>query len=162
MCENLLSVFVLYSFNSARENRSGATMSSRRSYLTPRQIQVLELKIRGNSVSQIARKLRTSRSNVSRLLKTAEENIERAKNTLKLLETLEWPVKVVARKNTNIYEVAERVFKSADQRGIKIAHNYAEVVRIITEFLGRRGLRRRRALRSFVVVVSADGKLEVI
>jgi Tfx family DNA-binding protein len=131
-------------------------------HLTERQVEVLRLELQGKGVSEMAKTLGTSRSNVSRLLRTARENIRRSKNTLKLLETLNWPVRVRARRGAKVYEVAERVFELADRRGIRVAHNYAEVVRLITEFLGRRNLRRRCALRDFTILVSGDGKVEVL
>lgn len=158
MWENFLN---RHSFNLDDLEKSDA-MDIKRTHLTQRQVQVLESKIQGNSISKIARELGTSRSNVSKLIRTAEDNILRAKNTLKLLETLRWPIKVKASKGANIYEVAERVFKSADRRRIKIARNYAGVVSIITERLGRKGLKRRKALRPFTVMCSTDGKVEVM
>jgi len=131
-------------------------------HLTKRQIQVLELRLQGMGVSAIAKKLRTSKSNISRLLKTAEQNVKKSKNTMRLLETLDWPVKINIRKGSNVYEVAEKLFELADKKRIKIARNYAEIVRLISESLGRKNIRRRVALRDLTVMVSADGEIEIL
>ncbi|MEM2908062.1 MAG: Tfx family DNA-binding protein [Candidatus Hadarchaeales archaeon] len=133
-----------------------------RTHLTERQFEVLKLRMAGKSLAEIAEILGTTRSNVSRISRMAEQNIERAKNTLKLIQTMEWPIIVHARAGANVYQVSEKVFSRADEKGIKIAHNYAELVRLITETLGRRGIKRRRALRGFTVAVSGDGRVEVI
>ena len=131
-------------------------------HLTKRQFEVLKMRREGKSLSEIAKLLRTSRSNVSSIAKIAELNVKKSKNTLKLVETIGWPVKVDARAGANIYEVSEKVFEKADEKGIRISHNYSDLVRVITETLGRKNLRRRKALRNFSVVVSGDGKTEVL
>lgn len=132
-----------------------------KTHLTKRQLEVLKLKMEGKSLAEIAGKLGTSRSNISRIARIAEENVEKARNTLKLIETINWPIRVDVRAGANVYQVSERVFKRADEKGIKIAHNYSELVRLITETLGRRGIRRRKALRNFTIVVSTEGKVEI-
>lgn len=134
----------------------------RETHLTERQFEVLRLRIEGKTLTEIARELGTSKSNISRLAKIAERNVERAKNTLKLIETIEWPVKIDVRAGSNIYIVSERVFRKADKEGIRIARNYSEVVKLITEILGKENLRRRKALKSFSIMVSKDGRIEIL
>jgi hypothetical protein len=131
-------------------------------HLTKRQYEVLKMRAQGKSLAEIAKELGTSRSNISRIAKISEQNIEKAKNTMKLVETVDWPVKINARAGANIYKVSERAFKRADEKGIDITHNYAEVVRLIAEMLGRKNIRRRKALRNFTVVISGEGNVEVI
>lgn len=116
----------------------------------------------GRTLAEIAARLRTSRSNISAILRTAEENVNKARNTLKLIETIRWPIKIDVRAGSNIYEVSERVFKRADERRIKIAHNYSDLVRLITETLGWENLKRRKTLRNFSVMVSKEGMVEVL
>ncbi|GEM_PF-741004 len=131
-------------------------------HLTKRQFEVLRMRREGRTLAKIAAELRTSRSNVSAILKTAEENIGRARNTLKLIETIKWPIKIDVKAGSNVYEVSERVFSKADRKRIKVSHNYSEVVRLITETLGWKNLKRRKALRDFAVMVSKEGMVEVI
>lgn len=136
-------------------------VDTKKTHLTKRQFEVLKMRKAGKSLSEIAEELQTSRSNVSSIAKTAEDNVERARNTLKLVEAIDWPIKISARAGANIYDTSERVFKEADAVGIKIAHNYSEVVRLITEAIGGRNLRQRKALKSFSIVVSREGRIRV-
>jgi len=131
-------------------------------HLTQRQFEVLRLRIEGKSLTEIARELKTSRSNVSRVAKIAERNIERAKNTLKLIGTIEWPIKIDVKEGSNVYSASEEVFRKADEKGVRITRNYAELVRLITETLGRKNLKGRNALRDFSIMVSKEGKVEVL
>ncbi len=131
-------------------------------HLTRRQFEVLRMRREGKTLAEIAAKLRTSRSNVSAILKTAGENVDKARNTLKLIETIKWPIKIDVKAGSNIYEVSEEVFSKADEKGIKVSHNYSEVVRLISETLGWENLKRRKALRDFSVMVSKEGMVEVL
>ncbi len=133
-----------------------------KTHLTKRQLEVLKSRKEGKSLAQIAKELGTSRSNVSRIAKIAERNVERAKDTLKLIETIEWPIRIDARAGANVYTVSENVFKKADEKGIRVSYNYSELVRLITEALGRKNLKRRRALRSFSIAVSREGKVKIL
>jgi hypothetical protein len=130
-------------------------------HLTKRQFEVLKLKMEGRSLTEIAEKFGTSRSNISRIARIAEENVKKARNTLKLIQTIEWPIRVNVRMGANVYQVSEKVFKRADEKGIKISYNYPEFVRLITETLGRKGIRRRKVLRSFTIAVSSQGRIEI-
>ena len=134
----------------------------KQTHLTEKQFEILRMKREGMTLALIAAELHTSRSNISAILKTAEENIRKSRNTLKLIETIEWPIKIDARAGMNIYAISERVFSEADKKRIKVAHNYSEVVRMIAEALGRENLRRRKVLRDFSVVVSKQGAVEVL
>ncbi|MDI6819604.1 MAG: Tfx family DNA-binding protein [Candidatus Hodarchaeaceae archaeon] len=131
-------------------------------HLTRRQFEVLKRRREGKSLTQIAEELGTSRSNVSRIIKIAERNVERARNTLKLIGTIEWPIKIDVRAGSNVYSVSEQVFRKADERGIKITRNYSELTRLITETLGRKNLKRRKALTDFGIMVSKEGKVEIL
>jgi len=54
------------------------------------------------------------------------------------------------------------VFINADEKRIKVSHNYSDVVRLITENLGWENLKRRKALRDFSIFVSKEGMIEVL
>ncbi len=131
-------------------------------HLTKRQFEVLKMRREGKTLAEIAVKLRTSRSNISAILRTAGENVDKARNTLKLIETIKWPIKIDVRAGSNVYEVSEMVFRKADEKGIKISHNYSDIVRLITETLGWENLKRRKALRNFSIMVSKEGMIEVL
>lgn len=130
-------------------------------HLTGRQFKVLRLRMAGKSLSEISKELHTSRSNISSVARTAEENVKKARNTLKLMELLDWPLKMDVKAGSNIYEVSERFFKEADNKRIKISHNYSEIVRLITETLGATNLKQRKTLKDFSIAVSKDGRVEI-
>jgi Tfx family DNA-binding protein len=134
----------------------------KKTHLTKRQLEVLKSRKEGKSLAQIAKELGTSRSNVSRIAKIAERNVERARNTLKLMEVIEWPIKIDVRAGSNVYSVSEQVFREADEKGIKIVRNYSELVKLITETLGRKNLKRRKVLTDFSIVVSKEGRVEIL
>lgn len=136
-------------------------IDTNKTHLTKKQFEMLQMKIAGKSLSEIARELHTSRANVSSIAKTAEENVKKSRNTLKLMELINWPIKIDAGVGSNIYEISEKVFREADRKKIKICHNYSELVRLITEALGPTHLKRRKALNNFSVVVSKDGRFEI-
>lgn len=131
-------------------------------HLTKKQFEILKMRIAGKSLSEIAKELHTSRANVSSIAKTAEENVRKSKNTLKLIEMIDWPIKIEAKAGSNVYEISEKVFHEADLKKIKISHDYSEIVRMITKVLGTTGLRRRKALKDFIIFVSGDGRVEVL
>lgn len=136
-------------------------IDTKKTHLTKRQFEVLKMRIEGKSLSEISRELCTSRANVSSIAKTAESNIEKSRTTLKLMELIDWPIKIDVKAGSNIYDVSEMVFKEADKKKIKISHNYSELVRLITESLGAKRIRRRKALRNFNIAVSKEGRFEI-
>lgn len=133
----------------------------KRTHLTAKQFEILKMKISGKSLSEIAKEQKTSRANISSIAKKAEENIQKSRNTLKLIELINWSIKIDVKKGDNIYEISEKIFREADRKKIKITHNYSELVRLISESLGMTHLKRRKALKDFSVVVSKDGRLEI-
>ena len=133
----------------------------KKTQLTKKQFEILKMKISGKSLSEIAKELNTSRANISSIAKTAEENVQKSRNTLKLIELINWSIKIDVKAGANIYEISERVFREADRKKIKITHNYSELVRLISEALSTTRLKRRKTLKDFSVVVSKDGRFEI-
>ncbi|RLG55442.1 MAG: transcriptional regulator, partial [Candidatus Hydrothermarchaeota archaeon] len=74
---------------------------TKESFLTEKQIKVLELRAKGYTQEQIAKILGTSRVNVTILEKKAKENVEKARKTIELFESLT-PIKVTIKKDANI------------------------------------------------------------
>jgi len=132
-----------------------------KTHLTKKQFKVLRMKIAGKSLSEISRELHTSRANISSIAKTAEANVKKSKQTLKLMELINWSIKIDVSAGSNVYEISEKVFEEADKKKIKITHNYSELVRLITESLGAARLKRRKTLEKFSIVISKDGRFEI-
>lgn len=131
-------------------------------HLTRRQFEVFKRRREGKSLTEIAEELGTSRSNISSIARIAELNVERARNTLKLIKTIDWPIAIDVKAGSNVYDVSDEVFRKADEKGISISRNYSELVRLITEMLGRKNLKRRVALKDFSIMISKEGEVEIL
>lgn len=137
-------------------------VNTEETHLTERQFEILKMRKEGKSLSEIAKKFGTSRSNVSSIARTARSNVEKAKKTLKLFKTIDWSIRIDVESGANIYDVSKDVFDRADKKDINLHLNYSELVRLITETLGRKYLERRKALRSFSIMANKKGKIEVL
>lgn len=137
-------------------------VNTNETHLTEKQFEVLKKRREGKTLGEIAEELGTSRSNVSSIARTAERNVEKARNTLKLFKTIEWPIRIDVKAGSNIYDVSEEVFEKADEKEIDLSLNYSELVRLVTETLGRKNLKRREALRDFSIMANEEGKIEVL
>ena len=127
-------------------------------FLTEAQARVLELRVKGLTQAEIARKLKTSRANICILERRARENIARAERTLKLAAKLRAPVVLVVRQGDDILEVPKRLFKAADAAKIRVKLGTPDIIAKIREGAGDK-LHGRSATQSFDVVLTSDGEL---
>lgn len=127
-------------------------------FLTEAQAQVLELRVKGLTQAEIARKLRTSRANVCILERRARKNIARAECTLKLAAKLRAPVVLEVKQGNDILEVPNRLFKAADAAKIRVKLSTPDIIAKIREG-ARDKLHGRSATQSFDVVLTSEGEL---
>ncbi|MFQ6129432.1 MAG: Tfx family DNA-binding protein [Candidatus Hadarchaeaceae archaeon] len=127
-------------------------------FLTEAQARVLELRAKGLTQAEIARKLRTSRANVCILERRARENIARAERTLKLAAKLRAPVVLEVKQGDDILEVPRRLFKAADAAKIKVGVGIPDIVAKIREGAGDK-LHGRSATKSFDVLLTSEGEV---
>jgi hypothetical protein len=127
-------------------------------FLTEAQARVLELRAKGLTQAEIARKLRTSRANICILEHRARENIARAERTLKLAEKLRAPVVLEVRQGDDILEVPKRLFKAADAAKIRVKPDTPDIIAKIREGAGDK-LHGRSATQSFDVVLTSEGEV---
>lgn len=90
--------------------------------LTDRQVEVLELRERGNTQREVSDVLGTTDANVSAIERAAEENVEKARRTLELVRTLRSPTRFTVSADTSFDELVDEVYARGDAAGIKIAH----------------------------------------
>ncbi len=131
---------------------------SKDTFLTEAQARVLELRVKGLTQAEIARKLKTSRANVCILERRARDNIARAERTLKLAAKLRAPVVLVVRQGDDILEVPKRLFEAADAAKIRVKFGTPDIIAKIREGAGDK-LHGRSATQSFDVVLTSDGEL---
>ncbi|MDV3103220.1 Tfx family DNA-binding protein [Thermococcus waiotapuensis] len=129
-----------------------------KSFLTDEQIKILRLRARGLKQSEIAEMLGTSRANVSILERRALEKIEKAKNTLLLWEQINSKISVEVRAGEDIFTVPEKLFRKADELGVKVPYSTAEVIAFLVE---NAPIEERLAKRDFTLFLDARDKLRI-
>lgn len=129
-----------------------------KSFLTEQQIRVLQLRAKGLKQSEIAEILGTSRANVSILERRALEKIEKARNTLLLWEQINSRLSVEVREGDDIFEIPEKLFKKADELGVKVPYSTAEIIAFLVEHAP---IDDRLAKRDFTLFLDRDDRLRV-
>lgn len=132
---------------------------AKESFLTEKQIKVLELRAKGYTQEQIAKILGTSRVNVTILEKKAKENVEKARKTIELFESLT-PIKVTIKKDANIFEIPEIIFSEADKHGIEIVYNSTSIIGMVRRSAGDK-IFGNRVIRDFEILILRSGKIIV-
>ncbi len=129
-----------------------------KSFLTDQQIKILRLRAMGLRQSEIAELLGTSRANVSILERRALEKIEKARNTLLLWEQINSKVSVEVRRGDDIFEIPERLFRKADEIGVKVPYSTAEIIAFLVE---HGPVEDRLAKRDFTLFLDSSDRLRV-
>lgn len=97
-------------------------VSSEATTLTERQVEILELRERGDTQQEIADTLGTTDSNVSAIERAAEQNIEKARQTLELIRILRSPVRFTVEEGTTFDELVDQVYEHGDRTGTKVGY----------------------------------------
>ena len=129
-----------------------------KSFLTEQQIKILRLRARGLKQSEIAELLGTSRANISILERRALDKIEKAKNTLLLWEQINSKISLSVKKGEDIFTVPERLFRKADELGMKVPYSTAEVIAFLVEHAP---VEDRLARRDFTLFLDARDRLRI-
>ena len=135
-------------------------MHTKDTFLTKAQLRVLELRARGLTQTEVARKLKTSRANVCILEHRARENIRRAQETLRLAAKIQSPVTIKIKPNEDIFIVSKRLFRAADRVKIRVRMDSPRLIARIREMAGNK-LRGRMATDQIELVLTADGDVLV-
>jgi Tfx family DNA-binding protein len=101
---------------------------SLRSFLTERQVRVLELRLKGRSQQEVADILGTTRSNISILEKRAHQNVSRAKLTLHQWMMIQSPICLKISQGTDVFDLPDIVFAAADEKGIHLPITSLDVI----------------------------------
>lgn len=130
------------------------------SFLTKRQIEVLQMRLAGLSQQEIAEKLGTTRSNISILEKRAYQNIARAERTLQQWLMLRAPISLQAKAGTDVFELPREIFAAADEKHIRLPITSLDIVVQLRRKAPR--LFRKRALsRDAMIFVTEEGEVLV-
>lgn len=104
--------------------------------LTRRQAEVLTLRERGLSQSEIAERLGTSRANVSSIESSARENIQKSRETIAFAEALQAPVRVRIDAGTDLYDVPDRVYDACDDANVKVTQSAPDLMKAVSDAAG--------------------------
>jgi Tfx family DNA-binding protein len=143
------------------EDESGSDEDEfRDSFLTERQIKVLQLRLSGLSQQEVADLLGTTRSNISILERRAHQNIDRAERTLQQWMMLRAPISFHARAGTDVFDLPKGIFAEADRKGIHLPITSLDIVVQLRSRAPR--LFKKRALeRDALIFVTEEGKVLV-
>jgi Tfx family DNA-binding protein len=111
---------------STRDEREAA--ESLDSFLTKRQLEVLQLRHQGWSQQEVADRLGTTRPNISILEKRAHQNIERAERTRQQWMMISAPISLKAEAGTDVFDLPRMIFTAADKKGIKLPVTSLDIV----------------------------------
>jgi Tfx family DNA-binding protein len=98
------------------------------SFLTQRQIKVLQMRLSGQSQQEVADCLGTTRSNISILEKRAHQNIARAERTLQQWMMLRAPISLQAKSGTDVFELPKMIFAAADEKHMRLPITSLDIV----------------------------------
>ena len=90
------------------------------SFLTKRQLAVLQMRHQGLSQQDVADRLGTTRSNISILEKRAHQNIARAQRTVQQWMMIRAPISLFVKGGTDVFEIPRMIFAAADEMGIRL------------------------------------------
>jgi Tfx family DNA-binding protein len=130
------------------------------SVLTRRQAEVLALRERGATQTDIADLLGTSRANVSSIEASARENVEKARETVAFAEALRSPVQVSVAPETDLYDVPGQVFSACDEADVKVNRTAPELMKLVSDAAGD-AVVGREVKRHILITVTHDGTVRV-
>jgi len=140
--------------NEEDENSISDTVS----FLTERQIEVLQLRHKGLTQQEVADMLGTTRPNICILEKRAHQKIARAQNTLRQWITIQAPISLKVATGTDIFDIPARIFEAADRSFVTLPVTSLDIIDQL-----RRGapllFKKRALLQDIEIHVAEDGKL---
>ena len=98
------------------------------SFLTDRQLEVLQLRRHGSSQQDVADRLGTTRSNISILEKRAHQNIARAERTLQQWMMIRAPITCRVKAGTDVFDLPRMIFAAADEKGMRLPVTSLDIV----------------------------------
>jgi Tfx family DNA-binding protein len=130
------------------------------SFLTERQVMVLQMRLAGRSQQDVADSLGTTRSNISILEKRAHQNIARAERTLQQWMMLRAPISLQAVAGTDVFELPKMIFAAADEKEMLLPITSLDIVVQLRRRAPR--LFKKRALEKDVrIFVTQEGDVLV-
>lgn len=128
------------------------------SFLTERQLKVLQLRSQGCSQQEIADILGTTRSNISILEKRAHQNIQKAEQTLQQWMMIRAPISLKVPAGTDVFDIPGRIFKAADQKSIQLPVTSLDIITQL-RLKAPQLFRKRAVLKDIDIYITSEGEL---
>jgi HTH-type transcriptional regulator, fmd operon transcriptional regulator len=125
-----------------------------------KQWKILELRARGFTQSDIAKKFGTSRANISMIEFRAKKKLNKARETIKAYESLQFSHMASINKGTKLAEIPLMILHEGDKRHIHINSDIIEIVQLV-KALRPAVVREGKILRGLEFRINESGKLEV-
>jgi Tfx family DNA-binding protein len=142
----------------AESIRGEVKQESLDSFLTKRQVEVLQLRHQGYTPQKVADKLGTSRSNIYMLEKDAHRNIERAKRTLQQWMRMRAPISLKVETGMDAFDLPDMIFEAADKMGIELPVTSLDIIMQLSQESPRLFLDRVLE-RDAEIFVTGDGEI---
>ena len=124
-----------------RNQEETGSAKEAKSFLTKRQVQVLQFRLQGLTQQEIADLLGTTRANICKMERRAHQNVMMARRTLREWMKIQAPIVVSVPAGTDVLRVPSMIFKAADVEGIHLPVNAIDIIvqlRIQASFLFRK------------------------
>jgi HTH-type transcriptional regulator, fmd operon transcriptional regulator len=128
------------------------------SFLTERQLEILELRNSGKSQTEIAKSLGTTRANISATEKTARGNIRKAKNTINVAKMLSAAAIVHIEKDTDLNEVPKKIYEKAGDLAIHINLDSPSLIGTINRVCADQ-IKGRRIISDIEIAITKNGDI---
>lgn len=130
------------------------------SFLTEKQIKVLQLRQKGQSQQEVADMMGTTRSNISILEKRAHQNIARSRITLRQWMTIQAPIHLKILTGTDVFDIPARIFQAADRNSIQLPSTSLDIIDQLRR-MAPKLFKKRALLQDIEIYVTEDGEIIV-
>jgi HTH-type transcriptional regulator, fmd operon transcriptional regulator len=151
-----------------RKQEETGSAEEAKSFLTKRQVQVLQFRLQGLTQQEIADLMGTTRANICKMERRAHQNVMMARRTLREWMKIQAPIVVSVPAGTDVLRVPSMIFKAADMEGIHLPVNAIDIIiqlRIQASFLFRKQavLDEKHALPTEVeIFINHEGQILLI
>ncbi|GBE56530.1 putative transcriptional regulator [archaeon BMS3Bbin16] len=128
------------------------------SFLTKRQLEILELRNSGLNQTEIAKNLGTTRANISATEKTARENIRKAENTINVAKMLNAAAIIKIEKDTDLNEVPKKIYEKAGALAIHVNLDTPSLIGTINRTCADQ-IKGRRIISEIEIAITKDGDI---
>jgi len=128
------------------------------SFLTERQLEILELRNSGKTQTEIAKNLGTTRANISATEKTARLNIRKAENTITVAKMLSAAAIIKIKKDTDLNEVPKKIYEKAGDLEIHINLDTPSLIRAVNSACADQ-IKGRRIISEIEIAITKEGDI---